>query len=1801
MDGRLVTDSSSERGSSTTGDPNQSMPLRARILHLVKKSNRRNGNAGQNVKEIFLDQIWPKLESDYQRMSKKLAKACKAELSNRGVPIPVTVEHRVKSRTSISKSLQRREIHRTKENLGMYKSLHEIFGDLHDLVGIRIIVEYLDHLKDVSDFVTGSFYQERKPKRFHANRKVGHLWQPWFGAYECMNYHISSKYEYGNRLSIYNGVTFEIQVTSLPAHMYNKIAHPLLYKEEAGTLSQGDEMVIDITKGLAYCYSLCLHFKRSKQGGDVGKQDTELLRNISSPSGELDESSLNCLAGRIPKLDVAASKTMDIPRESLRLALDSLLNDQMPDNIGQALADRFSREIEDIAQPPINLVTSGNARFDSQDVFSSPVCQAGTQTRAIQYIHDWINDSQKALLWIYSHAGTGKSTLARTIARELTETRQIAAGYFLKRGDANRNDVSRVFPTIASQFMSTIPRYEPFLRKSVIASKNQDIKTMRLEQQFEVLLKGPLSEIGIVSSTKVIIIDALDECTNLLEASKIIKLLCSLGTSNVLRFRLLVTSRDESLVRKAIENQIHESLQLATTFRNDNISDIRSILRLGFEDIRKETEIEHAWPTDEQFEVILQRSINPSPLFIYAATFLRYLDEGKEMCTSEKRLQWWIDQSPSTDNMSQLEGLYTTVFDNLDRNKKDGTFGLLADEEKKDLRTVLSIVVLAVEPLSIEAIASISRVDLGTTRGLLKCCRAVLEISDDNQQPVKAVHKSFSDFLLRKDPLKRSWFHADEMESHDYIAEGCMPLLQTLRKDICNFNDPGVSRDSINPYTIDRHISKSLQYASSYWWYHLQSGNKPGPFYESLVPILESHLLHWIECLSILDRLTFASRAIRALCSSLIMGHPSESVRLLIPFLKDARRFILRHGDTIQENPLQTYGAALLFSPVESLIRRNFWETRHPGFRVIRNLEHHWGACLKKVYDDSAIFSISLSRDGQELAMAGIDRVTKWSSIWIRNTGAGTLLAQFETHTTLLALTWSCDGNSLLVVTEFGQVVRIDRAIETKKPFGFSPYATIRRYDRAAICPYGIASVVRVSGNLYGHALKSEVFTWKFTERDQTFRTWEFPDEDQQSLNVWRLPETTFERCLTVDLRWGYNRWLFTLLNDASKDKEAFIVRLDEATYIWLLEGTEETHMKHTSFMKLPIGELCVSSISDHREQVSKFGLSNLSYRARPHEVKVSMTDGRMAAISFKDTAEEPGNHKISAIALSPNSTYFAVSYGIQIALMEPVFWHFKLIRTALVHQREGFQQLFDCYFTEKPTPKIGLGESVGGFSVTSFQAVRSLVNDQKIIDISHGLSLCYWICLSCMEDQWEDDSGGNTSEIPDAVRRAAAVEDVELSELIEKTPTFNSPSGEVRIMDLLKFIISNKSQKVKSFSDLLDNLRRLARVEGSKRGFSLKATNHFHSESSNTSDIFIKALFVRDPRVDREDIQVRKGGLYPKSCNGILENATYKWWAREQPQSILWINGDPGKGKMMLICRLINELSPTTKLENQGASTVLSYFFCDANSSDQNDAISVLRGMIYLLIKQDYQANECFCAEFGKFDAVYFETKPLTFPQLRSAFVQILKSLASKCVYLIIDALDECIEGHQQRKGLQALLTLITKDALLPHVKWIVSSRIKPFIAGLLQRYSANINLEQNEASVSEAVSEYVKHKVQVLFENETYDKEDCQGVGGLLLSKAQSTFLWVALAFQMLENDGTYDPIRVLHRFPAGLDSLYGLMLKEVQSEETVEILTGYFWTTTISGALSSSTRNVSYGYFIAAKYVIGIRMRRKSTRVI
>jgi hypothetical protein len=95
------------------------------------------------------------------------------------------------------------------------------------------------------------------------------------------------------------------------------------------------------------------------------------------------------------------------------------------------------------------------------------------------------------------------------------------------------------------------------------------------------------------------------------------------------------------------------------------------------------------------------------------------------------------------------------------------------------------------------------------------------------------------------------------------------------------------------------------------------------------------------------------------------------------------------------------------------------------------------------------------------------------------------------------------------------------------------------------------------------------------------------------------------------------------------------------------------------------------------------------------------------------------------------------------------------------------------------------------------------------------------------------------------------------------------------------------------------------------------------------------------------------RGGMVVDAYRWILSNAHFRRWRCDDDSRLLWIKGDPGKGKTMLLCGIIDELSSTTKLADPRASALLSYFFCQATDSRINNPTAVLRGLIYLLISQ--------------------------------------------------------------------------------------------------------------------------------------------------------------------------------------------------------------------------------------------------------
>ncbi|KXX81069.1 Vegetative incompatibility protein HET-E-1 [Madurella mycetomatis] len=76
------------------------------------------------------------------------------------------------------------------------------------------------------------------------------------------------------------------------------------------------------------------------------------------------------------------------------------------------------------------------------------------------------------------------------------------------------------------------------------------------------------------------------------------------------------------------------------------------------------------------------------------------------------------------------------------------------------------------------------------------------------------------------------------------------------------------------------------------------------------------------------------------------------------------------------------------------------------------------------------------------------------------------------------------------------------------------------------------------------------------------------------------------------------------------------------------------------------------------------------------------------------------------------------------------------------------------------------------------------------------------------------------------------------------------------------------------------------------------------------------------------DDRTPTKGGLLRDLYRWILDNADFRRWRDDLQRRLLWIKGDAGKGKTMLLCGIINELESTAN------DSKLFYFFCQGTNA---------------------------------------------------------------------------------------------------------------------------------------------------------------------------------------------------------------------------------------------------------------------------
>ena len=467
-------------------------------------------------------------------------------------------------------------------------------------------------------------------------------------------------------------------------------------------------------------------------------------------------------------------------------------------------------------------------------------CLKGTRKSVLDEVEKWAKDfDQSPIFWLHGLAGTGKSTIAQTIAERLFAGGHLGASFFCSSSSDDRSNLQLIFPTLAFQLAQRYPDFRTsFIR---LLQSNPDIVYQSLQDQMERFLVEPLRSANI---STVIVIDALDECKDDDPESAILPVL---GKSilDIPGVKLFITGRPET----HIVTGFHGPLQgLTDVFILHEVEprtinqDIRRFFEHELSTLARRRGCKEGWPTYQQLNWLCWRAAG---FFIHAVATVNVLSHHLEDPCDQ--LDTIMESSESTAReggvglkvYNSLDALYLSILRTSFRENKPN------DDDV--VRSVLSCVVLAKNPLSPSAIATLTALSHHKVQRVLELARSLLVLPSGPDGPVRSFHKSFPDFMTDPARCNDPRFYI----SHDYNTElfmCCAKIIGTPLKSVPSLPHSDLVHGWKDLPEIERRdICGALKYACESWGRHLGLVEKATPdVLSALRDLLEEKFVFWL-------------------------------------------------------------------------------------------------------------------------------------------------------------------------------------------------------------------------------------------------------------------------------------------------------------------------------------------------------------------------------------------------------------------------------------------------------------------------------------------------------------------------------------------------------------------------------------------------------------------------------------------------------------------------------------------------------------------------------------------------------------------------------------------------------------------------------------------------------------------------------------------------------------------------------------------------------------------------------------------
>ena len=482
-------------------------------------------------------------------------------------------------------------------------------------------------------------------------------------------------------------------------------------------------------------------------------------------------------------------------------------------------------------------------------------CLRGTRKDVLWEIERWlVGEQEQHVFWLNGLAGTGKTTIAQTLAETAFADGKLGASYFCSRDVADRSNLQTIFPTIAFQLAYQYPRFRKELLQ--VLKARPDVGRESLCSQMEKLLVGPLKASRIPT---LIIIDALDECKDEEPASAILSVL-SRYVDKIPHVKFFITGRPEPRIRSGFRlkslRPITEVFRLQDVERSSVDHDIKLFFRTQLDHItktRSDWDLTQAWPSSSDIDILCRKAAG---LFIYASTVVKFVALVQRMPTKQLERIISFPQNTAYEGRTGTDLLYTQILEQAATN-------MGSDEDDKEIyshfKAVVGAISLVFNPLSIRALSDLLRLsDVSTT---LRSLHSLLLIPDVTEDPIRIFHKSFPDFLTDPSRCKNEKFFVDPAIHHAEILISCLRLMgERLKRNICNLDDHAILSE-VNDISARKKdcIGDALGYACQFWTRHLLDTPATSPrvkeVQETIDQFFTRHLLNWIEVLVLVGNL----------------------------------------------------------------------------------------------------------------------------------------------------------------------------------------------------------------------------------------------------------------------------------------------------------------------------------------------------------------------------------------------------------------------------------------------------------------------------------------------------------------------------------------------------------------------------------------------------------------------------------------------------------------------------------------------------------------------------------------------------------------------------------------------------------------------------------------------------------------------------------------------------------------------------------------------------------------------------------